>query len=343
MQTQPPARVMRLAQLVERPGVHRVLRRHEVEQQDADAVDVGVDRGLPAGEELRREVQRRARQASCRGGARALLHLSGAEVHQDETAALLAHDVLRLDVAVDETGLVDGREGAAQLLADERRLARAERALGPQELLQRAAADVLHPEPDAPVALLGAEHRHHVAMADARQDPPLVQDLAGQLRGGTSRPQQLERHVAVEPRVLRAVDEPERALADLLEQRQVAPELRRAAWALRQDALLDGRQVARRRRDAADDLRGPQLAGGAWRGVDRAVDVGDPREDLQVAQELPLLVVVEAGFDGVPVDVGRPVGDRRRQIDESQRPPAHWRSLDALRAKQLDTTMNLCE
>src|SRR5690606_8030646 len=106
--------------------------------------------------QLGSQVERRARQATARGRARALEHLPRAEVHEDEAAAFLAHDVLGLDVAMDEAGLVHGSEGAAQLLPDERGLASAERALRPQQLLERAAADVLHPQPDAPVALFGA-------------------------------------------------------------------------------------------------------------------------------------------------------------------------------------------
>ena len=49
---------------------------------------------------------------------------SGAEIHQDYAAALLAHDVVGLDVAMKQPGFVDGRQRAADVDADHRRLVR---------------------------------------------------------------------------------------------------------------------------------------------------------------------------------------------------------------------------
>ena len=87
----------------------------------------------PPVEHFGRQVERRAGEA--RDAARAgVAQLAGAEVHQDDAAALLAHHVLRLDVAMDEAGAVDGGERAAQILADERRFARAERRPALQQL-----------------------------------------------------------------------------------------------------------------------------------------------------------------------------------------------------------------
>ena len=119
-------------------------------------------------------------EAPGRRGAGGVHVLPRAEVHQHEAAALLAHDVLRLDVAVHQAGLVDRRQRAAQLLADQRRFARTERTGGSQQLFEGAAADVLHPQTDPPVLLLDAEHRDDVAVAHPREDAALVQDLVGQ-------------------------------------------------------------------------------------------------------------------------------------------------------------------
>ena len=44
--------------------------------------------------------------------------MTGAEVHQHDSAAGFAHDVLRFDVAVQEAGVVDGGQGAAQVDAN---------------------------------------------------------------------------------------------------------------------------------------------------------------------------------------------------------------------------------
>ena len=60
---------------------------------------------------------------------------------------------------MDETGAVDGGDRAAQLAADERRLARAERPLRLEDGLERPPLDELHPQADAPVVLFGAVDR----------------------------------------------------------------------------------------------------------------------------------------------------------------------------------------
>ena len=44
--------------------------------------------------------------------------LAGTEIHQDDAAALLAHHVVRLDVAVDEPCRMDGGKCAAEIEAD---------------------------------------------------------------------------------------------------------------------------------------------------------------------------------------------------------------------------------
>ena len=69
---------------------------------------------------------------------------------------LFAHDVLRLDVAVQQAGGVNGRQRRAQVQADQRRFRGTERAARLDDLLERFAAHQLHPQADAAVVLLGA-------------------------------------------------------------------------------------------------------------------------------------------------------------------------------------------
>ena len=119
------------------------------------------------------------------------------------------------------------RQRTAQLLANERRLARAERSLRPEQLFERAAPDILHPQADAAVPLFGAVDGDHVAVAHPREDASLMEHLRGQLGRGPAGTEQLQGDVAGEPGVLGPVDVTEGAVANLLEQREVAPELGR--------------------------------------------------------------------------------------------------------------------
>ena len=150
--------------------------------------------------------------------------LAGAEVHEHEAAAALAHDVLRFDVAVQQPGAVHGGERGAQIEADERRFARAERAARLHGLLERLAAHELHPQADATVVLLGAVDLHDVRVTHAREPPRLFED-AGVCASALIAlvVQQLERDFAVERRVPRAIDLAGRPVADAIEERRGGP------------------------------------------------------------------------------------------------------------------------
>ena len=91
-------------------------------------------------------------------------------------------------------------------------------------------ADVLHPQPDPAVLLLDAEDRDDIAMADPRQDAPLVQDLLGELGRLPPLAQELQGDVAVQACVAGPVDVAERPLPDLLDEFEMSPADRVAVW-----------------------------------------------------------------------------------------------------------------
>src|SRR5438477_7877649 len=94
----------------------------EMEEQDPDAVDVALDRRFSVGEELRREVERSpSHPRSCLPGSLGA-EPPGAEIHQQDSAAILAHYVLRLDVAMKESRAMHRRERAADAQPDQGRL-----------------------------------------------------------------------------------------------------------------------------------------------------------------------------------------------------------------------------
>ncbi len=89
----------------------------------------------------------------------------------------------------------------------------------------------------------------------------------------------------------------------------------------RQHALLDrgGIGVGQGRPDSADDAaaRGGQL------GRVRPMEFRDARQDPQVLQQLPVLVVLDRGLELRPVDVDRAVGDGGGKFEQSGALRAH--------------------
>jgi len=215
---------------------------------------------------------------------------TGAEVHEDGPPAGLAHDVLRLDVAMHESGAVDGRERAADVDADDRRLARAHAPVGIDPLLQRLAFEELHPEADAAVVAVGAVDGNHVGVTNPREQTTLGDHrLLERLGVGVLDAQELERDIPRELRIPRAIHRAVAAAADEL------PELQRSP-------AIDGLRIP--------GPRGVIGAGGS-RPFVVAMDVGDGGEDLELTHQLPLVVCGRA-FGLTPVD-RHAVGDGGRE------------------------------
>ena len=132
---QAPARCASAISRIERPltGYSPVRRR---KQQDGEAVEIAsrASAASPA-RTLGREAQRRSRRSPApHAGSRRIA--AGAEVHQDDPAALRGpHDVLGFDVTMQQAGGVHRGQGAAEFDADERALALAEHTLQRQALL----------------------------------------------------------------------------------------------------------------------------------------------------------------------------------------------------------------
>ena len=116
-------------------------------EQHAEAVEIAPDGCRTAGENFRREIERRSRHLLA--VALGLEIAAGAEVHQHDSSALFAHHIGGLDVAMHEPGCVNRREGAAQVEPDERRFASGKRPVLLENVLEREPADELHPEADA--------------------------------------------------------------------------------------------------------------------------------------------------------------------------------------------------
>ena len=193
---------------------------------------------------------------------------------------------------MDQTAAVNGRERAAQLDADDRGFLGPERPPRAQLLLERVPLEQLHPQPHAAVVFRHPVHGDDVGMPKAREQSALGRDPRRQrIRVGILRPQQLQRDVALELRIPRAVHVPERAAPEQLPKRERSP-------------------VADRRRSHGIPARLSRRRG-RLPGRQAAMQLGESGDDAKLPQDA---AVLRAGlrFDGVPVDRAA-VGNRLRE------------------------------
>jgi hypothetical protein len=266
---------------LEAPG--RQLARQHLVEHDAQREDVGAVVDLARARALLgRHVVRRAEQ---RVGLRGLRvagrgddELREAEVGQLDTALDVHEHVLGLDVAVDDALVVRVLERVADLGHDRQGLARREAALAHQPAQVRA-LDELHQQEPALARLAEIVDAHDAGMVEPREQACLAQEALGEARvPGRAGREDLERDVAVELPVPRAVDDPHAALADELadlEQRERAGELgrRRCRRARARDGRL-GRDLVR----GVVRAREPEQAARAAR-----ASAGDRRPALRAA------------------------------------------------------------
>src|SRR5262245_33261250 len=231
--------------------------RHEVEEENADAVDVRGRRELGSEEGLRRHEERRA--ASDRRVARARrVRPPRAEVDEADAPAFLAQHVRRLDVSVHDACLVDGREPAAHGEPDRNRLLRAQGPSLVEEIRERSAGNVLHPEADSAVIDIHAEHANDVLVTHAREPARLLEEEVPARRVLGLGPKELERDLLAQRVVPGGVELAVSSCSDERAQAEMLPvEEGEGGWALGVQPLVGGG-------DARDELEaeyGAQLLG----------------------------------------------------------------------------------
>ncbi|MCO5169401.1 MAG: hypothetical protein M9894_23910 [Planctomycetes bacterium] len=204
----------------------------ELVEDDAQAVDVGARVDRVAAEELGRggvggaEALPGAREAAVVAG------LAGqAEVDEARAAgAVVEHDVLRRDVAVEDAGPVRDLERLRQLGHELRRLGRGHGPALLDLLAQRRPGHVLHDDVEAVLVAVDLEHAGEAGVRQARGEPRLAQRARLGL-GVEARRQELEGEVALDPRPVGQEHRPAPPLADdrqelvrpRLPERQVRP------------------------------------------------------------------------------------------------------------------------
>ena len=147
---------------------------------------------------------------------------AGAEIHQDNPAARFPHHVLRLDVAMKNTGSVYCRQSATEINPDEQRIVSSQHASLDEQLFECAAADKLHPQADPSIDSIGAVNCRHVGMTDAREQTAFSNHRRVRLRASFV-VKKLQSNVAFEAWIGRSVNVGERTGADVLDDVERTP------------------------------------------------------------------------------------------------------------------------
>ena len=188
--------------------------REHLEEHHADRIEVRRGGDRVALRLLGREVLRGAHD---RAGLR---HLRGAAAGDAEVrdlrVAVVVHDhVVRLEVAVDDPALVGEAGGAQDLNPEVDRLLLRQWRLGREDVLERAALQVLHRDVVGALVLAAVEDRDHVRVLQAGRRRRLAPEALHELLVlGEAAMQDLQGHLAAEVRVLGAVDVGHAAGAD---------------------------------------------------------------------------------------------------------------------------------
>ena len=105
-----------------------------------------------------------------------------AEVHDPRIAVLVDHDVLGLQVAMDDAQMMGLHQAFADLLGDRHGPARPELAGLPDEFLQILAGNELHGDEGRALGLAQVEHPADVPVADLAGELQLVREALDGLR-----------------------------------------------------------------------------------------------------------------------------------------------------------------
>ena len=182
----------------------RLAHEHLVDDE-AQAVDVALDRRLLALDPLRRDIHRGRVEL----GRRAILfwRARDAEVGDLCVVVRVEQDVRRFEVGVDDALRVRERETIRDLDRDPHGIARLERTRALDPSLERATREVFHDDVRKVVDLTNVVDRHDVRMGDLGERPRFLHEPAAQRAVGCgSRVEDLDRDVAIERGVLRQVD-----------------------------------------------------------------------------------------------------------------------------------------
>jgi hypothetical protein len=200
-------------------ALERNVARQQLEEHDAERVDVGGGVHRPAARLLGRDVVARPEHGPGLRHALDVERSRDAEVGHLRLAVAVQQHVLRLDVAVNEPGRVREGESATDLRRHLERLPNGQRAAALDHLLQVLAGDVLEDDELAVVVLAAVDDGNDARVRELRHGARLAAEALDRLLvGEVRRVQDLQRDVALEQGIVRAVDARHPSGANELEQ-----------------------------------------------------------------------------------------------------------------------------
>src|SRR5215207_6426850 len=256
-----------------RARVRRLAGEH-LEQHAGEAVLVAARIGALVERLLRAHVLRCADDESGAGDPRRRGGTQGerdAEV-RDHCLVLVEQDVLRLDVAVDDTTRVRVLERRGDLACDADRIGHWEHALAVEPLPERLAVEKWHDVEQPSIDLARVEKGNDVRMRESCRDLDLSQETLGPHGVGQPCVQELDGDRAVMAQVVGEIDDGHPTVADLTldavavgdrrdGERAIGHQLRSVGLQLWiRDELMLGEAVASRKYRR---LRGPPVTNGA--------------------------------------------------------------------------------
>jgi hypothetical protein len=199
-----------LHQLGDAAKVERTLAGEELVHHEAERVDVALDRRWLTRELLRSHVSRRA-------GARAdFSYQTGEpEVGDAQLAPAVEHQIRRLQIAVEDSAIVRGREPGTELPREIERLVGRQATDPLRERREIFAVDVLHREKRQAVHFADVVDAADVRMRDLSRAPDLLVELREPRGIAADRfREKLERDRLAEPKVVRTIHLAHAALAE---------------------------------------------------------------------------------------------------------------------------------
>ena len=202
-------------------GLYRIGPGEQVVEQYPEAVDVALDRRGAAAQEFGREIQGGSGER-CRRPVQWIAPCP--EIHEHDASGAGHHDVLGLDIAVQQPRFVHGRHRLAQLESDRHGLRDREPSPLLEHLFEGQPSHELHRQADLVSDSLGVVDDDDVRVSDSREQAAFLDDRGASpaARRHVCR-QQFERDIPVESRVVRAIDLSGGSVPDSLEQSQVSP------------------------------------------------------------------------------------------------------------------------
>ena len=203
-----------------RGSVERPAARYRLVQHDAQRIDVGRERDLPAGDLFRADVLGRPEDhPGRRDPNRRVGCARDPEVDHPHVPTPLDEDIGRLDVAMDDAALVCSLQRAGHVDDDAERDVELQTPVALEDALQILSVDQLHDDEVDAIVRAGVIDRRDVRVVKRGRGTRFLAEPRDEFGiGCKARAEDFHRHIAIEKLVVRPVHERHAALTEWLDQ-----------------------------------------------------------------------------------------------------------------------------